>query len=135
MPLPALRDAELSHSVALPASDTSVVTAGFHVTSAGYDFNARAELLIEAPALAVGQLANGSTMTYTIEHATDAAFTSPALLYGTVLTQTGAGGVGAAAATKRVALPSDVRAYVRLKATNSADANASAAIAKLSLLF
>jgi hypothetical protein len=94
------------------------------------------ELLIEAPALAVGQLANGETMKYEIFHDTDSAFGSEVSLYGTPnLTQTGAGGAGAAAATKRVALPSDVKRYVRLKATNSDALDCSGADMTLSLVF
>lgn len=85
------------------------------------------ELEIGAPALAVGQLANGSTMTYKLQTSVDSAFTSPIDLDLQVIVQTGAGGAGAAAATKRVRLPSDTKRYVRLSATNSAAADASAA--------
>lgn len=132
---PSLKDAHLIHSVALPNGAAAVTTTGFPIGVAGYDFNAETELLIEAPALVVGDLANGATMTYEIQQATDAAFTSPTSVYGICLTQTGAGGAGAAAATKRVRLPTDVQAYVRLKTTNSGAGDASDKSAKLSLLF
>lgn len=111
---------------ALPNGAATIYTDGIDL---GHSANGRPpagiELLITAPALVVGDLANGDTMTYVVQHDTDSAFGTAVSLYGTVLTQTGAGGVGAAAATKRVALPSDVNRYVRVAATNSAAGDAS----------
>ncbi len=134
---PQLRDAALKQTKALPASATNAVTDGFQVSVTGYnhDWNTRAELYIEAPALTTGELPDAQTMTYIVEHATDAAFTIPVSLYGTVLTQTGAGGNGAAAATKRIALPSDVYAFVRVKATKSGSGSAATKSVAASLLF
>ncbi len=132
---PSLRDAQLSQAIALPGSATNVVTAGFQVNSLGYDFNAEMELLIEAPALTTGELPDAQTMTYQIEHAADAAFTAPTAVYGICLTQTGAGGTGALAASKRVRLPTDVQAFVRLKATKSGAGSAATKNATLSQLF
>lgn len=132
---PNLRDALLTQSKALTNGAGSAVTDGFKVNDAGFDFNAEMELLIEAPALTTGELPDAGTMTYEIQQATDAAFTSPTSVYGICLTQTGASGAGAAAASKRVRLPTDVQAYVRLRATKSGSGNASGKSASLSQLF
>lgn len=83
------------------------------------------ELKIDAPALTTTLLPDAETMTYSIEHATDAAFTSPVVLHANVLQQLGAGGAGAAAASKRVRLPTDVLRFVRVKATKTGTGNAS----------
>jgi len=93
------------------------------------------ELKISAPALTTADLPDGETMLYQIQHAADAAFTSPASLYGVVLTQTGAGGAGAAAATKRIQPPSDCGRYVRVAATNSGAGDASDKSVTLDLLW
>lgn len=129
-------DALLKVTKALPIGASSITTDGIDlgVSSRG-DFVATCELLITAPALAVGQLADASTMKYTIEHDTDAAFGTVATLQADVIVQTGAGGVGAAGVTKRVRLPVDVNRYVRMKVTNSAAANASAASVTAELKF
>jgi hypothetical protein len=66
---------------------------------------------------------------------TDSAFGSPTSIYGTVLTQTGAGGVGAAAATKRVALPSDCERYIRVAATADTNLDASAKSMTVNVMF
>lgn len=131
-----IKDALLSQSIALPTGASSVNTAPIDLEQTSRaDFVAGVDILIEAPILAVGELANGSTMTYTLQHDTDVAFGSAVDLYPGVLVQTGAGGNGAAAASKRVALPSDVKRYIRLRATNSAAANASAKSATIGLRF
>lgn len=135
MPKPALTDASLVETFALPNGAASTTSDAIQVGVTGEDFVAMVELLITAPLLVVGDLANAATMTYTVQHSDDAAFTVPVDLYGICLTQTGAGGVGAAAATKRVRLPTDVKPYVRLKATNSGAGDASDKSASLSLLF
>ena len=120
----------------LPASDTVANSAGIDL---GHDATGRVplgtEILIEAPALAVGELGNGNTMIYAVQMDTDSAFGSPTSIYGTVLTQTGAGGVGAAAATKRVALPSDCERYIRVTATADTNLDASAKSMVVNVLF
>lgn len=121
-----VRDAELIKTVALPDGASAVSTAGIDtMNGVRGDFVAAVECIITAPALAVGELANTETMIYDIQDDTDPAFGTPRDVVPSVLTQTGAGGAGAAAATKRVALPSDVQRYIRLKATNSDTLDAS----------
>lgn len=93
------------------------------------------ELLIEAPALAVGQLANTETLVYSIYHDTDSAFGTEVLLLDRLIVQTGADGAGAAATTKRIRLPADTSRYIRVKATPSESKDKSDASFTISLLF
>ncbi|MCY2968426.1 MAG: hypothetical protein NT069_33175, partial [Planctomycetota bacterium] len=99
------------------------------------DFVAQVELLISAPALAVGQLANGSTMKYDVVMSVNSDLSSPTIIAKEVIVQTGAGGAGAAAATARFRLPTNCARYVGVKATNSAAADASAASLTSELVF
>lgn len=131
-----IRDANLSKTKALPAGAASTTSDPIDLESTSRaDFLAGAELLIEAPALLTAQLPDTKTITYVIQHDTDAAFGSAVDLYPSILVQTGAGGGGAAAAKKRIGLPSDVKRYVRLKATGLATVDGSASSATLSLVF
>lgn len=120
----------------LPASATTADSTGFDLGhgSARGDFLANCELKISAPALATGQLGDGATMKYTVQHDDDVAFGTAATLEADVITQTGAGGAGAAAATYTMRLPVDVKRYVRVRATNSAG-NSSASSMTVELLF
>jgi len=128
-------DAALTRSVALPASAGSVYTEGINLQSGPNDHHlAPMELLIEAPALATGLLPDTKTAVYVLQHDDDPEFSSPVDLQ-TVLTQTGAGGEGADAASKRVRLPHDVKQHVRLKITTDASADASGATATLKAMF
>jgi len=132
---PQLRDELLKVTKALPNGAATIYTDGIDLgVSANGQLPPNVELLIEAPALAVGDLGNGATMIYVVQMDSDVAFGSPTSIYGTVLTQTGAGGVGAAAASKRIALPSDCERYVRVSATNSAAGDASDKTATVTLL-
>ena len=132
---PQTRDVALKVTKALPNGAATIITDGIDL---GHSTNgqppANVELLIEAPALVVGDLGNADTMKYEVFHDTVSTFGSEVSLYGVVLTQTGAGGAGAAAASKRVALPSDVGRYIRVKATNSAAGDASDKSVSVSLL-
>ena len=74
-------------------------------------------------------------MKYTVQMDDNANFNSPTDLYPDVLTQTGAGGAGAAAATKRLALPSNVETFIRLKIVKSSAGDASGLNAELYLAF
>lgn len=131
-----VKDAALSQTKALPNGAAAVSADGFDLkTGVPGDFLARCELLLEAPALVVGDLANGETMIYSIETDDNAAFSSATVLAASFLTQTGAGGAGAAAASKRFVLPVDVERYVRVKATNSGAGDASDKSMTVSLLF
>lgn len=119
-------DNEFKKTKALPNGAASVTSDAFdlgHGTSG--DFLANCELEITAPALVVGDLANGDTMTYIVEHDDAAGFGTVATLIDKAIVQTGAGGAGAAAASKTLRLPVDVKRYIRVKATNSGAGDAS----------
>lgn len=132
-----IRDAALVFTRALPNGAATVYSAtplNLELTSRA-DFIVGHDLIIEAPACNTTQLPDTQTLKYSIEHDSDPAFGSAVALYPDVLTQTGASGAGCAAVSKRVALPSDVKSYVRLKIVKSGAGDASAAIAQFALLF
>lgn len=130
-----VRDLLLKGTIALPNGANTVYTAGIDLgaQSGKQDFVANCEFLITAPALVVGDLGNGDTMKYSLQSDNDSAFGSPAT-FADLLTQTGAGGVGAAAATVRFRPPTDCERYWRLRAINSAAGDASDKSGTLELL-
>lgn len=131
-----LGDKSLEVTKALPNGAATVATDGIDLkNSANGDFLANCELHIEAPALVVGDLANGETMTYDIYHDTASDFSSETLLADNVISQVGADGAGAAAAEARYRFPVDVKRYVRVKATNSGAGDASDKSVTASLKF
>lgn len=140
MSKPLLGDAQLSQSIAMPTGASAVTTGGINlVESANGDFNAMCELLITAPALTTGMLADTATVKYDIVTGATVnssnVIQSPTTIAATVLTQTGAGGAGAATATARFRLPSNVQAYVGVKATKSGTGDASSVSVVAALLF
>jgi hypothetical protein len=93
------------------------------------------ELEIQAPALAVGELANGQTVTYALEDSS-AAGGGYTLRADSIVVQTGAGGAGAAAQTVRAKIPSDALRYVNIRCVSSAGAgNPSTQNCTVKLLF
>jgi hypothetical protein len=114
-----VRDTLLKQTVALPATATNAVLAAFDLgeLSTRDDFVAQCELLITAPALTTTQLPDASTATYSVEMSTDNFVTNTVIVADKVLVQTGAGGAGAAAATARFRLPTQVSRYARVKVT------------------
>ena len=116
-----LHDLALQVTKALPSGASTVATDGIDLeNSANAHHSGGFELLVQAPALVVGELADTETMKYDVYHDTAVGFGTEALLLRDVVVQTGAGGAGAAAQNVAVALPSHVSRYVRVKATNSA---------------
>jgi hypothetical protein len=138
MPKPAFKDNELIETRALPNGAATVKGAAIEVgCGTPDDFPVNCEFLIEAPALTVGELANGDTMKYSLITGDTDDFTNNnfAVLVHDVITQTGADGAGAAAASAQTRLPiGGVRKYVGLQIVNSAAGNPSAKTATLSLL-
>lgn len=133
---PSVKDASLIQTKALPNGAASTSTDGFDLGhGASGDFLAQCELLIEAPALVTGDLGDAATMKYSIEHDDAVGFGTAVAIAKEVLVQTGAGGAGAAAASARFRLPTDVKRYVRVKATNSAAGDASDKSFTVSLVF
>lgn len=130
-----VKDASLSVSKALPAGASTIYTDPIQVKgTTAKEFHAACELQVEAPALAVGELANASTMKYDVQHC-DTSGGSYTAIAKEVVSQVGAGGAGAAAQVKRFRLPSDVKPFVRVAVTNSAAADASAKSVTASLMF
>lgn len=123
-----MKDTALKLTKTLPNGAATVNSTGLDLTtSSRADFMADVEFLLSSPVLTVGQLADASTIIYTIQHDTDPAFGTVADLLPAALTVTGAGGVGAAAATYRFRLPTTVKRYIRVKAVKIGAADASAA--------
>jgi hypothetical protein len=132
-----VRDTELKKTKALPNGAATIYTDGIDlgaITARGA-LLAQCELLISAPALVVGDLADTKTMKYDVQCDADSAFGSARTLALAVITQTGAGGAGAAAATARFRLPSDCERYLRVAATNDAAGDASDKSVTVELLF
>lgn len=133
----AVKDNSLIKTKALPNGANTIYTDGIDLGSLSgrgarlADF----ELIIDAPALVVGDLADAATMKYTVETDDDSAFGSVTTLFADILVQTGAGGAGAAAASKRLRLPSNCERYVRIKAVNSGAGDASDKSVTMSLVF
>lgn len=121
-----IKDTLLKVTKALPNGAASTTSDGIdlgHGTRG--DFVAPCELKISAPALGVTPLPDAKTMIFIVEHDDASNFSGVATLLDRVIIQTGAGGAGAAAATKTVRLPVDTKRYVRVKATGSASGDAS----------
>lgn len=124
-----LKDNQLVVTKALPAGASAVTSDAIDLGhgSSG-DFLADVEVLISAPALAVGQLADTTTIIYDLIMGDSSDLTSsPTTIIAAAITQTGAGGAGAAAATYQCRLPVDVKRYVGIKATKTGAASAAAA--------
>jgi hypothetical protein len=138
-----LRDASLKVTRALPngaATVTSVsIDTGLNAGAIGAGVLGNqaieGEYELTAPALATGQLGDAATMKYNIVTADSADLqTNPVTYITAAITQTGAGGAGAAGQVFRFRLPTTAKRYVGFTATNSAAGNASAASAFLELL-
>lgn len=121
------KDAQLKVTRALPNGAAAVNSPGLDLgeVAANAALLADVELLITAPAVTVGMLANTKTLTYDVQHDSDPAFGTPVTINKACLVQTGAGGAGAAAATVNVPLPVDCKRYVRVVCTNNDAGDAS----------
>lgn len=130
-----IRDTQLKGTLALPngAANTSGAAIDLGVGTSA-DFVTLVNFLITAPALTTTQQPDAKTLIYDVIHSVNSDLSSPTTLYPAVLTQTGAGGVGAAAATFQFAVPVNVKRYVGIKATGSAAGNSSAVSATLEVI-
>lgn len=130
------KDASLIQTKALSNGAGSASIDGFDLgISADADFVSDMELEIEAPALTTSALPNAQTMTYSVEHDDASDFSSAVELADQVIVQTGADSAGADAVTKRFRLPTDVKRYVRVKATKGGTGDASGASMTVSACF
>ena len=113
----ALKDAELIHTVALPAAAATATTDPFNLIQKP-PHECHFEVELSLPALP--SLADTKKTTVTLEDSEDGiTFATIAALAS--MEVTGAGGTGAAAVIRKVRLPSDVRQYIRAKVDVEAD--------------
>jgi hypothetical protein len=128
---PSVKDALLKVTRALPAAASATVN------SSGIDLGALsasgarielAEILISAPAVTTTMVPDTKTITYSVQMDDDSAFGSPTTLLASAIVQTGAGGAGAAAATRRIKIPSNCERYIRLVAVSGADVTDSSSV-------
>lgn len=134
---PLVRDANLVSKVVLPVGAVTTVgnSIDLGLSTRGQFLVKAAELLIEAPALAVGALPDTKTITYDVIQSVNSDLSSPTVLVAGILVQTGAGGVGCAAATARYRPPSNVSQYIGIRATGVATVAASGSNTTASLVF
>ena len=122
---PSVVDASMKLSLALPSTANTTVTGNTSIdteASTLADFVATMELLVGAPALNTTQLPNAATMTYNLVASANANLAGAVVIQSAVIVQTGAGGTGAAAASQRARLPTNIGTvgrYVGLQATGA----------------
>ena len=130
-----MKDTALKVTKALPngaaTTNSDAIDLG---TSTRGDFLANCEVLMTAPALTTGELGDTQTIIYTLQHDTDPAFGTVTDLAPNVITQTGAGGIGAVGATYRLRLPTTVKRYIRMKQVKTGATNASTSSGILEVL-
>jgi hypothetical protein len=134
---PNVKDAGAKVTKALPNGAATIYSDGIdtETTPTGSHLS-DVEWLLTAPALTVADLGNGDTMKYSILTDTVSPIDgSSTVLFADCITQTGAAGAGAAAATWRFKLPSNAGRIVGFKAVNSAAGDASDKSATLEALF
>lgn len=129
-----VRDALLTETRALPNGAATVYSAGIDLQGGTLADKRGIQALISAPAVNTTECPDTKTLKYTLQHDTDPAFGTAADLHTDAITQTGAGGAGAAAAEKRIGLPDNCNRYVRLKVVGSAAGNATTATATLVIM-
>lgn len=132
-----LRDASLLITRALANGAANVTSTGIDTgkTTAQGQAPGAAELLLSAPAMNTTQMPDAKTMKYDIVEADSADLgTNPVTVVAAAITQTGAGGVGCAAATYRYRVASDGKRYVGFKATGSASGDSTTASATLEVV-
>jgi hypothetical protein len=135
---PSVRDAALKLTRALPNGAATVYASpGIDlgkVTSQGSN-PGEIEFLLSAPAMNTTQMPDAKTMKYSILLDTvDPIDGSSVAEHTDILTQTGAGGAGCAAASVRFRIRSDANRIVGFKIAGSASGDASGVSATLELL-
>ena len=115
-------DAALKETKALPNGAGTANCTAFDLGQVSY-LGARLapmEGRVSAPALTTTELPDGKTVNYTVQQSADGV--SWSTLAGSLITQTGAGGAGAAAAVANYAIPSNCLRYLRVQAVAGAGA-------------
>ena len=109
-----IQDALLTALIALPAAAASANTAGIDLGQTTLDTTHEViDVLLTVPA--VPALVDTKTIIYTFQDSADNS-TFAAIPELATVTSTGAGGVGAAAVSRRVKLPGSTRRYLRVNA-------------------
>lgn len=139
MARPRFGDLELKETVALSNGAGTVKGAGIRVgCGTPDDFPLNCEFKITAPALTTTLLPDTETMKYSLITADTDTFDDDgtlAVLLPDVITQTGAGGAGAAEKSWQGRAPiGGMRAYVGLRVVKTGTGNASAVSATLEML-
>lgn len=132
-----VKDAQMASTKALPNGAATVYLDGIdtEVTPKG-DHPGTVEWLLEAPAMTTAEMPDAKTMTYSILTDTVAPIDgSSTVLMPNVIVQTGAGGVGCAAAEYRFRLPSNAGRILGARAVGSATGNSSTKSATLRAMF
>jgi hypothetical protein len=133
----ALKDNQVNNTRALPAAPSATVDGAALDLGHGCfgDFVAKAEFKLSVPALNTTMAPDTRTFTYSIIHSDNADLSSPVVLYPGVIVQTGAGGVGAVAASFICTLPVDVKRHVGVRiVSGSLTGDASSVAATLEAL-
>lgn len=135
----AVRDSSLKSTRALPNGAATVNSAtGIdlgHLNTKGGRLLAEIEFLLTYPTVTTSQLADTTTITYSIITSASSDMSSPTVLMPGIAVQTGASSAGATGGTYRFRLPTDCQRYVGLRAVKTGAADASAATATLEMLF
>lgn len=125
MPSPRMLDPGLSVSVALPdGAVTEVSIASIDMGPKTPNGNRFPEFLLAAPVLSTIELPDGETIDFDIIASSNSDLSSPVVVMKAAITQTGAGGIGAAAAETRFDPASTCPRYLGLEATGSAGVSA-----------
>ena len=137
---PSLTDQLLTVTTALPTGASAVVSNGIDLsTTPAGDFVAGCEVLITVPAVTTGQLADAATHKFDIVTGTSingsGVIQSPTTVAATVLTQTGAGGVGSAQVSARFNPASNIQRYIGVRCTKSDAHDASAVSFTVQIVF
>lgn len=126
-----LKDTLVKVTRALPAAASSSVTSASAI-DLGHGANGnplfKGELLLSAPAVTTTMAPDTRTLTYDIIHSDNSDLSSPVTIVAAAILQTGAGGVGAAAATFRFKPASNSKRYVGVKVTSGASITDSSAV-------
>jgi hypothetical protein len=127
----ALKDAQVKNTRALPAAASATVDgAALDLGHGSFgDFVANAEFKLSAPAVNATMAPDTRTFTYSIIHSDNADLSSTTVLYPSVIVQTGAGGVGAAATSHTCRLPVDVKRYVGARIVSGASTGDASSVA------
>lgn len=132
----AMRDALKKVTKALPNGAANVTSDAIDLENTSRADEIRGiEMLLSAPALTTTEQPDSKTMIYDIIYSANSDLSSPTTYIAAAITQTGAGGAGAAAATYRFKLPSNAARYWGAKATGSASGNSSTKSLTLEMLF